>query len=86
MTMAAVRVVRAALMVNDPMPGVSALTIRLVTDHDIADPSAHSMPTVSLIEPPGPPSSRGHHLRISTRHGQSSEAARAEDGSGEGLS
>jgi hypothetical protein len=36
------------------MPGASALTIRLVTDHDIADPSAHNTPTVSFIDRPGP--------------------------------
>jgi hypothetical protein len=37
--------------------------MRLVTDHDTADPSAHSAPIVSLIGRSAS-SSRGHHLRI----------------------
>ncbi len=47
-TRTAVSVVRAALIVKVPIPGASALTIRLVTDHDIAEPSAQSAPTVAL--------------------------------------
>src|SRR5262245_63291955 len=85
-TISAVSVVRAALIVNVPTAGASALTIRLVTDHDNADPSAQSAPTVSFIEKGRPSRTRGHHLRISAGYGEVGKATSAQDGPGEGLS
>src|SRR5262245_38435881 len=85
MTIAAVSVVRAALIVKVPIPGASALTIRLVTDHDSADPSAQSTPIVSFIGSLDPPRGRRHHLRIRAKHERSDETIRAQGGAGESL-
>src|SRR5262249_1678352 len=77
-TMSAVSVVRAALSVSVPSAGASALTIKLVTDHASADPSAQSAPTVSFIESADLPESRApsSHQRNAWRGQQNDRGAR----------